>query len=511
MHKTCVHFLLTRFNVVRPFTANKPILDHDWLNRRFELFERFCFPSVAGQTNNDFYWIILFHPQTPDIFMQRLDRLCKSAPHLKVLVGKTFKGLIKERILDLGSSNELNALITTRLDNDDSICQDFVSEIQRQTHQNLSSENHSISRENPLFLDFSKGYYVAGDYLYQINSFANHFCSLAYPLTQEEKSGKQEVQTVFLMNHTLIVDQPGYKEIDDYPAWIEVIHESNSRNCLRGKFTPCSRFESSFSIDWSPSNIPEEQRKVRNVLDLPFSVKIANSAGRISYLRQINSARSYLEIGDFGWKSGIGAKRFNRKVLVSPCHVSKKPDEKSKKVFHPITGHEFFEECAAQYDSFGVVRLGESRDFDEFFKLFDKALVRSSLSTIFVFENTFPISKAASIPDYEEHKNALKETRDSRISWMGDNYKLVFALHDFFPQLNYVTMPQFSQTIAWFKDRESVKPAFDSMEAIASLTYDDFLGLQNHLNIEEDFKSILKKIDHDLNGNNDIFNALNTD
>ena len=111
-------------------------------------------------------------------------------------------------------------------------------------------------------------------------------------------------------------------------------------------------------------------------------------------------------------------------MLVSPCHVSKKPDEKSKKVFHPITGHEFFEECAAQYDSFGVVRLGESRDFDEFFKLFDKALVRSSLSTIFVFENTFPISKAASIPDYEEHKNALKETRDSRISWRSEERRV---------------------------------------------------------------------------------------
>ena len=509
---TVAHFLLTRFNVVRPFTDNKPILDHDWLNRRFELFERFCFPSVAGQTNNNFYWIILFHPQTPDIFMQRLNRLWQGAPHLKILTGGAFKILIINQLKSLEINQKSRTLITTRLDNDDAICQNFIGKIQQQTTQEILEYGQLISKDRPLFLDFTKGYYAAGKYLYQIDSVSNHFCSMACPLQEKEKWNTQEIQTVFLMNHTLIKDQPGYKEINEYPAWIEVIHESNSRNCLRGKFIPCSDFESPFSINWSPTAVSNSERKERNVLDLPFSVEISNSLGRLNYLRKTNSAQYYLEIGEFGWKHCIGAKEFTNKTFVSPIHISRDLNKNSsKKNFYPIKGHDFFRKDADNYPLFDLIRLGESRSFDDTLSLLNEALKKSCSLTIFIFDNTFPVSKAASLSDYERHKAALQETKDCRIAWMGDNYKLVFALHDFFPQLSYATMARYNQTIAWFKSREPVKPTFESMEAIAALTYDDFLTLQEHFNIEEDFKSILKIIDYDLNVNNDIFDALNTD
>ena len=82
------HFLITRFNISTPFTGNTPILTDAWLTKRFELFEQFCFPSVAGQTNNNFQWIILFHPETPSHFMKRFHRLRAGAPHLEIVLGQ---------------------------------------------------------------------------------------------------------------------------------------------------------------------------------------------------------------------------------------------------------------------------------------------------------------------------------------------------------------------------------------------------------------------------------------
>ena len=57
------HFLITRFNLNR--TAR-------WLEHRFEVFERYCLPSVAAQTATDFRWLCLFDAATPEPYRRRI-------------------------------------------------------------------------------------------------------------------------------------------------------------------------------------------------------------------------------------------------------------------------------------------------------------------------------------------------------------------------------------------------------------------------------------------------------
>lgn len=50
------HLIVTRFNL-QLWDGAKP-LDVAWLAHRFELFEQYCYPSVVGQTEQNFKWFV---------------------------------------------------------------------------------------------------------------------------------------------------------------------------------------------------------------------------------------------------------------------------------------------------------------------------------------------------------------------------------------------------------------------------------------------------------------------
>lgn len=61
------HFILTRFNL-RLWTKDKkqqPTRTSEWLEKRFQLFETFCLPSIKSQSVKNFKWIVLFDESTP--------------------------------------------------------------------------------------------------------------------------------------------------------------------------------------------------------------------------------------------------------------------------------------------------------------------------------------------------------------------------------------------------------------------------------------------------------------
>jgi hypothetical protein len=64
----------------------------------------------------------------------------------------------------------------------------------------------------------------------------------------------------------------------------------------------------------------------------------------------------------------------------------------------------------------------------------------------------------------------------------GDVFKVVFFLHDFFPNLSFATFQGGGnpQTIVWRAPRGEFKPIFNDVEAIKRMTYGDFVQLQSH-------------------------------
>jgi hypothetical protein len=70
---------------------------------------------------------------------------------------------------------------------------------------------------------------------------------------------------------------------------------------------------------------------------------------------------------------------------------------------------------------------------------------------------------------------------------MGDVYKVVFLIHDFFPQYSYATFQGHGQTAVWLETRKDFTPTWNSLGKIGRLGYRDFLRLKDsHLSIMED-------------------------
>lgn len=118
------HYLITRFNYGWLDNAKKSrtgtsVNTSHWLDERVQLFETFCLPSVAQQTCQDFTWVMQFDPQTPK---EVLDR-CATGPNVRI---------IQEPILDYFRHLKVKTpfLMTSRLDNDDALHQDYIQTVQ---------------------------------------------------------------------------------------------------------------------------------------------------------------------------------------------------------------------------------------------------------------------------------------------------------------------------------------------------------------------------------------------
>ena len=169
------HLLITRFNL-KVETWNKTrngatVLDKDWMNKRFQIFERFCFPSVLNQSNKNFEWWIYFDESTSEMFKKKILYICEEHSFIKVFFIDGNDELVPSILRTIDSPNRKEFLITSRLDNDDIIHTDFI-----ETVQNLFKPVHKtvIDLRNGFQLEWnlkrSHFRYMTEDY--------NHFISL---------------------------------------------------------------------------------------------------------------------------------------------------------------------------------------------------------------------------------------------------------------------------------------------------------------------------------------------
>lgn len=116
---TVKHLILTRFNV--PFTQWAHLLSDEWMEHRFSLFENICYPSIVGQTNQDFQWVMLCDPKTKPEWKKRIDSYSRLTPIYCDWEDRF------SHILSF-AEGETN-LITTRLDNDDALNKHTIERI----------------------------------------------------------------------------------------------------------------------------------------------------------------------------------------------------------------------------------------------------------------------------------------------------------------------------------------------------------------------------------------------
>jgi hypothetical protein len=232
------HFIMTHFNLKLWETDknNQATQTQEWLERRFQLFEEFCLPSVAAQTDKNFYWFCMFDVDTPDQYRTRVEDYKKWVPQLIPLYmtqDEATKGddqYLKDQIKKLLDTED-ELLITSQLDNDDAIHTDFVMEINNMAKKESAKD---------AFYVFSYGYqyYTEADFLLKIYYPNNHFPS------RVEKD-LINFKLVLSISHShlrkkSVRDKIKIVHVDNIerPLWIEIIHSKNVSNDVRITFRP---------------------------------------------------------------------------------------------------------------------------------------------------------------------------------------------------------------------------------------------------------------------------------
>lgn len=231
------HFILTKFNV-RSFPDLRPGCEPAWLERRFGLFDRYCFPSVSNQSNQNFKWLVFFDVDTPDEFKQKIaayaTRWSNFVPiylDCPLPYGEfpdEVRAIVRQQVPD-----DCEYLITTWLDNDDAIHKDYVQMIQ-----------DNFSQQESETINFFFGYQLADGKLYFDFELANHFISLV------EKYNAESFNTCLCRPHKELYEVcKSAKKIFCKPVWIEVVHGSNYMNVYRRGFrVPAGKILKDYSI-----------------------------------------------------------------------------------------------------------------------------------------------------------------------------------------------------------------------------------------------------------------------
>ncbi len=222
-------YLVTRFNIPITYGSMKSSLkgidfatDRDYLNYRFELFERYTFPSIKNQTVQDFKWIVMFHEKTPDEFKARIEGYSKIMPQfipLYISESDNEKNIIyiklKERILE----DDSDKYIITRIDNDDAIHKSYL-----ETMRKYSGE--IPDKKIPYVINYESGliYLTKTKYTRRAEVKKNHYITLV--------SDKNSLATPLEINHTLCdkyYETINYKD-HQKPLWLEIDHGKNVSN-----------------------------------------------------------------------------------------------------------------------------------------------------------------------------------------------------------------------------------------------------------------------------------------
>lgn len=217
------HFIITRFNVnIYPLAFPKRLED-TWLALRFELFQRYCFPTVRAQQLQNFTWLVLFDEQTPARYrkvIQAYARYGNFTPHYCGAY-ETIMPSVIGRMQELAHGAEW--FLTTRLDNDDALSIRFT----RGLHKVVAGlDEASLKPSDTLFLNFPNGLQYCSGTFYAFRDETNAFVSLL--------ERREDPRTVFWVDHPSIHEVSRVVQVEAQPLWLQVVHDLNVYNYVRG-------------------------------------------------------------------------------------------------------------------------------------------------------------------------------------------------------------------------------------------------------------------------------------
>ena len=217
--KSFRHILLTRFNARFSAKWTGQCLDPDWLDRRFLLFRKYCYPSVRNQTTANFTWLVFFHEDTPLSYRRSIQELTDWPVMHPVYSSFLSRDKVMESIYEV-SQGTTSHIISSSLDNDDAICRTYIEEIQKK-----------FCGQDYQYVNWETGYVFHAGRFYFRKDLQSPFNTLIAQI------GKDTF--VWDVWHTKILETGPVIQIDSGPGWLQVIHETNISNRIRGRRILC--------------------------------------------------------------------------------------------------------------------------------------------------------------------------------------------------------------------------------------------------------------------------------
>ncbi|MCP9201085.1 putative rhamnosyl transferase [Gramella sp. GC03-9] len=217
------HYILTRFNLrAKDWTTtknNETVLTEEWLEERFDLFENYCFSSVKNQKNQNFKWLVFFDVNTPEIYKKKVEAFQESYKNFLPFFIDGMDNFLPEIKKNIQKLDSEDYIITSRLDNDDCIHENYIQAIQ----DRFDKQDHQA-------LDIIDGYTLETGNKYRLGRLLklnNPFISLI------EKKG--DFKTVWFRDrHGSWKYEKNMTRIKNERLWLSIIHSKNKVNEFSG-------------------------------------------------------------------------------------------------------------------------------------------------------------------------------------------------------------------------------------------------------------------------------------
>lgn len=205
-----------------------------------------------------------------------------------------------------------------------------------------------------------------------------------------------------------------------------------------------------------------------------------HSGRRINRLIRELGASNYLEIGVAGGATFRSIDVASKTAVDPSFRFDKSAMQSERCIYHEVTSDDFFRRHAGD-ERYDVIFLDGLHTFEQTFRDFCSSMAHAHRRTVWLIDDTVPNDVFSAWPN---QRQAIRLRRAAGLpgrQWHGDVYKVVFAIHDYFPNLSFATTAAGTdnpQTVVWYEPRPDFKPHFPSLEAITRLTWFD---LQQHL------------------------------
>jgi hypothetical protein len=224
MNGKFTHYLITRFNVpVKNWNKDKAghkVLDDAWMEERIGLFKKYCVPTIANQSLKKFTWLIYCDLKTSPQYLASIQQAIISIPGATIRYVDHFDHLLID-LRQLLSEDPSLYVITSRLDNDDGLGPQFISDIQAH-----------FTPTDKMIINFTKGVlYDATKHIVTEIRFSrfNHYGSLI-----EEKKPGHPLITVVGYPHGQPPEGHQVINIASRFSWLKIIHERNMASKTNG-------------------------------------------------------------------------------------------------------------------------------------------------------------------------------------------------------------------------------------------------------------------------------------